>query len=61
MTKMNKSQIWNAFNRMQKACMAKESIITRKDFFAEPEKDQKEYYRWMRNQVGSFTAGPIWD
>ena len=61
MKKLNKNTIWKHFNRMQKACMAKESIITRQEFFAESEEEQKSYYNWMCRQVGPFTVGPYWE
>jgi len=58
---MNKQQIWTAFNRMQKVCMSKSSLITKKQFFDEPELEQREYYNWMRQQVGPFTQAPYWE
>ncbi len=61
MSTMTRDQIWKSFNRMQRDCMAKESIITRQEFFAEPEEEQKSYYNWMRQQTVSFgVRGPYW-
>lgn len=57
---MTNQQIWNAFNRMQKACMAKGSIIKKSEFFAETKEEQRKYYNWMRQQVSALTAGPYW-
>ena len=59
---MTKNEIWKNFNRMQKDCMAKDSIITRGEFFAESESEQKDYYNWMRKQVvNPFNIGPYWN
>ena len=45
------NKTWEHFNRMQKRVMA--SQTTKTEFFAQPDKDQFEYYNWMQNQYGS--------
>ena len=57
---MTKGEIWKNFNHMQNCCMAKDSIITKEEFFSEPEEEQKKYYNWMCRQVSEFNAGPYW-
>ena len=58
---MNNDTIWKNFNRMQKACMTGESIITRHQFMAESVYEQREYYNWLRQQVSDFITGPYWE
>ena len=55
---MTNNQMWNHLNRMQKACMASDSIITRGEFFSESFEERRAFYNWMRSQVNEFTAGP---
>jgi hypothetical protein len=50
--------IWEHFDRMQKHCMAKDSIVTKEEFFSESVYAQREYYNWMRQQVSDWIAGP---
>jgi len=58
---MNNETVWEHFNRMQKACMAADSIVTRREFMAESVYERREYYNWMRSQVSGFIAGPYWE
>jgi len=46
--------IWQHFNRMQKRVMADKT--SKKEFFAEPEKDRLEFYRWMQRQCGQYAC-----
>jgi len=57
---MTKNEIWTNLNRMQQAAMARDSHVTKSQFFDQPEAEQRGYYNWMRQQVSSFTAGPYW-
>jgi len=45
---------------MQKYCMAKESLVTRSEFFSEPVAEQRAFYNWMTGQVNEIVAGPYW-
>jgi len=58
---MNSQQAWKHLDRMQRVCMAKGSRITREEFLSEPLKEQRRYYNWMCQQVGSITVGPYWN
>ena len=58
---MNADTIWAHLDTMQRACMADDSIIDRETFEAEPIEEQRNYYNWLRKQVGTFTAGPYWE
>ena len=41
-------------NRIQKRIMSRDSQITEKEFRAESDKNQIEYYRWICKQVGEL-------
>ena len=58
---MTNKEIWISLNRMQKAVMASDSQVTRSEFFAESQEEQRKYYNWMRRQCGAFIAGPYWE
>ena len=45
---------------MQKVCMAEGSMVTLEEWLEENEPERKRYYAWMRNQVGYWSAGPVW-
>jgi hypothetical protein len=41
-------------DRMQRRVMARESWVTKSEFFAESEQEQRRYYEWMRKQCGEL-------
>ena len=53
-------QVWAEFDLMQKWAMAKESIITRDQFFARSRREQHNHYDWMRRQVPDHAIGRYW-
>jgi len=57
---MTEDQLWAHFDRMQNVAMTEDSIITREEFFSQPEEEQKEYYNWLCRQVNSIITGPSW-
>ena len=57
---MDNQEIWQNLNRMQKICMAKDSIITKHEFFSESVDERRSFYNWMRDQVNEYQSAPYW-
>ena len=53
-------QVWTDFDRMQQWAMTKTSLVTRKEFFAQPRTEQHRYYEWMCRQVPDHLIGRYW-
>ena len=56
LSKSDWENIWQHFNRMQVKVMCQESLITRKDFFAETEEERISFYNWMQQQVVEYAC-----
>jgi hypothetical protein len=48
------NEVWKHFNRMQRRIMADKT--SKSEFFAQPESERLEYYRWMQQQCGEYAC-----
>ena len=51
---MHTKAMFDHLERMQSRVMAKDSMVTWKQFTAEPYAERKRYYEWMRQQCGEL-------